>query len=258
VKNLVIGNTSQVSYYFPEKYEKISSRDIDYVYYKDKKYDRIYICFAEQRTYLNNEDIFDDINVDYTMKVVKFFKNICNKIIIYGTSELWNGYNCPVTIDYDFMYARTNYIYSKDLMVKYLKNMDDDKIIILHPFNYNTPYRKGGFLFAKIFDSIINKKQIEIGDTYFYRDIIHPKYVVERSILSQSDEIIGSGRLTHVNDFIRSLYSYFNMDYNYYVKENIGHLSTNRNIFYLKSQKCLYNNLFNDTVKDIEYFIKLL
>jgi hypothetical protein len=32
--NLVIGNTSQLSHYFPNKYEKISSRFIDFDSYK--------------------------------------------------------------------------------------------------------------------------------------------------------------------------------------------------------------------------------
>ena len=56
MKNLVIGNTSQLAYYFPDDYEKISSRNIEF---KNENYDRVYICFAEQRTYLkNNRDLF--------------------------------------------------------------------------------------------------------------------------------------------------------------------------------------------------------
>ena len=59
-----------------------------------------------------------------------------------------------------------------------------------------------------------SREKIEIGDTYFYRDIIHPKYVVERSILADKDEIVGSGRLTFINDFIRNLYHFSGLKIN--------------------------------------------
>ena len=45
--NIVIGNTSQLAYYFPDDYIKISSRNIQLT---NNQYDRVYICFAEQRT----------------------------------------------------------------------------------------------------------------------------------------------------------------------------------------------------------------
>ena len=55
MNNLIIGNTSQLSYFFPENYESISSRNIDFSMVNNKKYDRIYLLFAEQRTFLNTE-----------------------------------------------------------------------------------------------------------------------------------------------------------------------------------------------------------
>jgi len=248
MNSLVIGNTSQLSYYFPDNYEKISSRNIDFDNYKDKFYDRIYFCFAEQRTYLGKSDLFLDINVSHTLKILEFFKDKCNNIVVYGTCDLWNKCSGTVRLDMPFDYKYSDYIYSKDLLCDYIK-MRYDNVIIIHPFNFNSIHRKGGFLFGKIFDSIINEKEIEIGDTYFYRDLIHPKYVVERSILATEDELVGSGRLTHVNDFIRKLYNYFDLDYSKLVKENI--IYSRKNIFCSYSTGCLYNTLFEDTINDI-------
>jgi hypothetical protein len=141
---------------------------------------------------------------------------------------------------------------------KRLKN-EYNNIIIIYPFNFNTPYRKEGFLFSKIFNSIINKTKIEIGDTYFYRDIIHPKLIIERSILSNEDEIIGSGRLVYINDFIRDLYKSNGLDYNDYVSENFDlNLKIKRNIYYLNSKKSLlsYKKLIQYTNNDIKKFKK--
>lgn len=255
MKNLVIGNTSQLSNYFPDDYDKISSRYIDFT--NKTKYDRVYICFAEQRTYIKNDDeLFSNINVDYTLKVIDYFSKISNTIIVYGTSELWNNCNGAINIDIPFNYKPISYILSKELMIYKIKQ-DYHNVIILHPFNFNSIYRKSGFLFYKIFDSIINKKQITIGNTYFYRELLHPKFVVEQSIKAEQDDIIGSGRLIFVNDFIRNLYSHFNLKYEDYVIENFSeNITSNEKIFYLKSKNILYDNLFNDTIIEINEKLK--
>jgi nucleoside-diphosphate-sugar epimerase len=250
--NLVIGNTSQLSYYFPEDYTKISSRNIDLSKYNEM-YDRVYICFAEQRTFIkDNNDLFSDINVEYTLNIINHFKKLSNNIIVYGTSELWNNYNGPIDINTPFDYKSTSYIDSKSMMIGIIKKLYDN-VIVLHPFNFNSIHRKTGFLFSKIFDSIINEKKITIGNTYFYRELIHPKFVVEQSISAKEDAIIGSGRVIFVNDFIRSLYSYFCMSYDEYVTEDIKeNITYDEKIFYLKSKHMLYNTLYNDTIREIE------
>jgi nucleoside-diphosphate-sugar epimerase len=258
MNSLILGDTSQLAYYFPKKFERISSRNIQLDNFKDKFYDRIFFCFGEQRTYIENNDdsllkVFTDINVDYTIKLIDFFKNICNKLIIYSSSELWN--NCEGVIDLQtpFNYNYSPYIKSKELLTLNITNHAYPNVLILYPFNFNSIYRKTGFLFNKIFDSIIYERKIEIGDTYFYRDLIHPKYVVERSLICKDDEIVGSGRLTHVNDFIRNLYKYFNLSYEDLVIENFNkYLSVKRKTFYLNSYEIKYNDLFTDTIKDIK------
>jgi hypothetical protein len=105
MNNLIIGNTSQLSYFFPENYEKISSRNINYNFYKNKKLDSVYILFAEQRTFLKeDESFFSKINVDYTLEVVDFFKDIADKVTVYSTSELWNDYENEVDVEMPFKY----------------------------------------------------------------------------------------------------------------------------------------------------------
>lgn len=253
--NLVIGNTSQLSYYFPDDYIKISSRDINFDKYEDEKFDRVYITFAEQRTFIeNDEQLFIKTNVHYTIKIIEFFKDRCNKIIYYSTCELWNNCEGPIDLSLDFDYNYSPYIKSKEVISNYIKD-NYDNVIIIYPFNFNSPYRKKGFLFSKIFDSIINENNIEIGNTYFYRDIVHPKYIVEKSIISSTDEIIGSGRLIYINDFIKELYNKFNLNYDHFVTENFDHnLLVKRKIFYLNSTEYKYKKIIEDTVYDIKKF----
>jgi hypothetical protein len=67
-------------------------------------------------------------------------------------------------------------------------------------------------------------------------------------------QIIGSGRVVFVNDFIRDLYRAFNLNYERYVKEDKKeNLNVKRNIFYLDSSRCLhsYDDLFQKTCYDI-------
>lgn len=257
--NLVIGNNSQLAQYFPDDYEKISSRNIDFEKYKTY-YDRVYICFAEQRTYIkDNFKIFYDTNVEYTLKVIDHFSSISNTVIAYGTSELWNNCNGAINIDTPFDYRISNYIESKKMMINIIHRRYKN-VIVLHPFNFNSIYRKDGFLFSKIFDSIINKKQITIGNTYFYRELLHPKFVVERSIIATHDDIIGSGRLIFVNDFIRSLYYYFDLNYDDYVIEDSSkNITNNEKVFYLDSKDVLYSelDLFNDTIIELNNILML-
>jgi len=262
MKNLVIGNTSQLSHYFPNEYQKISSRNIDYKTFARKKFDRVYLSFADQRTFIqDNENNFIDVNFHYTMEVINFFKPLSKNVIIYSTCELWNNVEGPINIDMSFDYNYSPYLKSKDLLTSYIKASRNyhPNVIILYPFNFNSPYRKGGFLFGKIFDSIINKKKIEIGNTDFYRDLIHPSYVIERSIIAKNDELIGSGNLININKFIKDLYKEMNMNYEDYVTENsINNLLVKRKDFYFDTNVLYpYDLLLIKTIEDIKKWKKL-
>ena len=107
--NLIIGNSSQLSHYFP-KYgnDFISSRNINFDEIKRRRYKRIFILFAEQRTFLNEpEDFFIDVNVRYTLNVIDQLKDFCDNIIIYSTSELWNKHEGCISIEDPYNYFET-------------------------------------------------------------------------------------------------------------------------------------------------------
>lgn len=234
--SLVIGNTSQLSHYFPEEYEKISSRRICLNCYENKFYDRIFFCFGENRTFL--EDILNEcmnVNVFYTLRLLLFFRKRCNKLIVYGSSELWNNCTGGVDINTPMNFNPYPYVISKKILVDSIKTLNFDNIIIIHPFNFNSIYRKGNFLFGKIYDSILNKKKVEIGNTDFYRDLVSPEYVAKRSMVAEKDEVVGSGKLTHVNTYIRELYKNAGLNYDDYVIEKDSYnLNLKRNEFYSK------------------------
>lgn len=257
--NLVVGDTSQLAKYFPSKYDKVSSRDFN-IEKINNTYDRIYLTFAEQRTFLKaNEEFFNKVNVDYTIKIVDLLKDRCNKLIIYSTSELWNNVGGCISVDMKYDYNYTPYIKSKELLCEVINNNKDKyhNVIIIYPFNFNSLYRKSGFLFSKIFDSIINRKKIKIGDVDINRDIIHPKIIVDESIRTNEDIIIGSGCLINVKKFIIDLYHLFNLNYlDFITIENELTLKNKRNEYFSCESYSSYLELIELTKKDFyEYKI---
>lgn len=257
MNNLVIGNTSQLSYYFPDNFLKISSRNINYNSLLNQKWDKVFICIGESRKFIDNIELYDEINFNLTIEIINKLKLVSNKIIIYSTCELWNQYDGPIDIKMKFKFFETPYSKSKHKITEFILNNQEkySNVIILYPFNFNSTYRNDNFLFGKIFKSIINKTQIEIGDTYFYRDMIHPSLVVKESINTNSHKIIGSGRLVYVNDFIQDLYKNYDLDYESLVTENNNKFNEyDRNKeYYLKSNICQYSysELLKDTINDI-------
>jgi nucleoside-diphosphate-sugar epimerase len=264
MNNLIIGSTSQLSPFFPYDYLRMSSRNIDMEYLKNNKWNSVYITFAEQRVHREDVDCLTP-NYLYTIEIIQNLFNNSEKIVVYTTCELWNRCIGMVTIEDlpNWSWPNNNgYCLSKELLWKTItlkRNKGEWKnVIIIHPFNFNSTYRRQDFLFGKIFDSIINKKKIEIGNTYFYRDIVHAKYVVERSIKATEDEMVGSGRLYFVNDYIRDLYKSFGMKYEDYVTENIDTKARHSEKLFYSYQKKIYtyDMLLIDTIDDIEKRIK--
>ena len=123
--------------------------------------------------------------------------------------------------------------------------------MILHSFNFNSLQRKSGFLFYKIFNSLINNEIANVGDLNINRDIIHPKYLVSKSLLVNEDCIIGSGKLTNVDSFISDLFQYYMKDYKEFIISDKS-LSSNHvgNQFWLETND-IYDNLLNDIVEEI-------
>jgi nucleoside-diphosphate-sugar epimerase len=255
MNNLIIGDTSQLSYFFPKEYERISARDINFSKIKEKYYDKIFLLFAEQRTFLNEtEKFFIETNVHYTLKIINELKNHTKKIIIYSTSELWNNYDGEIFIENKYDYNYTPYIKSKEVLCDTINGYSDEysNVHIIYPFNFNSPYRKNGFLFSKIFDSLINKTINYIGDINFNRDLIHPKIIVNESINADKNKLIGSGELVNIEMFVSDLFSLHNMEYkNYLFYENKNNLTNIRKNYYSGISYSNYENLLKLTKNDI-------
>ena len=168
--------------------------------------------------FIDDFNIHEDINFRLTMQVIDALKDKAESIAVYSTCELWNQYDGKIDISMNYNFYSSLYLQSKFKLSKHITNNDKyPNVFVIYPFNFNSTKRDGNFLFGKIFDSIINERKIEIGDTYFYRDIVHPKYVAEESMKAKGHCIVGSGRLTFVNDYIRDLYSHYEMEYDEYV-----------------------------------------
>jgi hypothetical protein len=198
------------------------------------------------------EDVlFDQVNFEYTKSVIQQLN--AKTIIYYSTAELWNNYVGEISLELPYNYHPTGYMNSKFNITNYLKQKFNN-ILIAYPFNFNSKYRSSYFLFGKVIDSIINKKVIELGDTYYYRELIHPSFVVNKSLNQKTDEIIGTGQLIFINDFIKKLYNAFDMKYDQFVNENITtHSIYRKNIFYCKSREThSEESLFKLMVKEIE------
>lgn len=253
--NLIIGNTSQLSFYFPNDFEKVSSRDIDFEKLCSKNYDRVFLLFAEQRTFLNeSDDFFIKTNFYYTVDVINKFKDISNKIIIYSTSELWNKYNRCISISDEYDYNYSPYIKSKEILCNYINNNRQafPNVIIIYPFNFNSIHRKKGFLFGKIFDSLLNNKKVSIGDIDFDRDLTHPKNIVDISLKTDKDCIIGSGELINVKKFIEDIFTKLNKTITNYIEyEESNNLKIKRGGYYSCEKTSNYNDLINLTIEDI-------
>jgi nucleoside-diphosphate-sugar epimerase len=261
--DLFIGS-GQLAYFWPKQDTIfVSPRNVNIDELSKRNWSNIYIAFAKGDTFLEKpeeSESFYAVNVVYTLEIIDALKNKCNKIYFFSTSELWNRHQgalnlekCLWNFDFD---TYSPYINSKAIVTD--KLLSYRNVIILFPFSFNSPYRtEKRFLFGKIFDSILYQSKTTIGNICHYRDLIHPRFVVKEARNARESKIIGSGRLTHVCDFARALYGRFGMEYSEFVTESgAEELKIRRNIFYLDSQKCLYSELFDDTVADIELLRK--
>ena len=257
--NLIIGNTSQlVNYFDVSQTDLVSSRN--YIS-TNKKYNTVVLTFAEQRTYLDLPlDEYIKTNVDYTFELSQKLSEENEKVILFGSSELWNNYNGPISLDLPFDYQYSHYAFSKQKLVEKVKEEQErgkmKNVFFIHPFNFNSPDRKQGFLFAKIFESLINKKKIEVGNINIFRDIIHPKLIIDSIKNIESDQIVGSGVLTNIRDFTSDLFKNFGMDYKDFIIENSNSPSPHAQKCFWHDTNELYTNLLEDTIIDIEKMYK--
>tara|TARA_X000001388_G_C2218387_1_gene118188 strand:- start:100 stop:861 length:762 start_codon:yes stop_codon:yes gene_type:complete len=248
VTNLIIGNTSQLAQYMPTDFDRVSSRNINVSEIKD--YNKIYVCFAEQRTFDNDLD-FDKINYDYTLSLFDELTAKCDKIIFYSTAMLWENLE-QYGISDEFSYNEENkYLKSKERITKELKKR---KNVILHyPCNFNSTKRKGGYLFHKLMSACIGEK-IQTGNLDFNREMVHTKYIAQRSLNSEQSEIIAPGFLINLFNFFGDVLNHFGVRENwssvYMENKEKKHDSRHKNI----DSKYDYDNLLNDVIFDIENY----
>jgi len=245
MKNLVIGNTSQLSYYFDDTHVKISSRNINISDIVSTKWNKVFICHAEQRTFIaenkESEKLFYQVNCQETINLVDKIKNFCNHIVYYSTAELWNKYNGPIDLDLPMSFHENSYTLSKYYTTKHFQyKFKYPNVSIIYPFNFNSVHRRSEYLFGKIFQSVLNKQKIKIGDINYYRDILHPSDVVNKSISVSvgEDALVGSGRLIHIGDFIKSIYEDNQLDFESYVESDESKKSIYRNFIFYNKQYC--------------------
>lgn len=262
--NLIIGETSQLTPYFKELDSNIltvSSRDFTLEKIGNQQFDRAFLTFAEQRTFLNEGvDFFTKTNVEYTVDTIVKLAPMVKTFVVYSTSELWNGYSGGITLDMPFNNNNTPYIQSKELMgyrINMLRLHHGIDIKIVYPFNFNSPYRKEGFLFSKFMSVILHGEHITVGDLNFTRDIVHPKLIVDASLNTESDIIVGSGNLINIRQYYVDLLENFSINYTEYVTEQPNTFINTREPYYFKTEH-KYNNLLNDTIDDIRKFKNII
>ena len=249
-KNLIIGETSQVARYLPDSYARVSSRNIPNSIYAEK-WDKVFLCFAEQRTFLSNtkryKEEFYSINCDLTLELIEKIQS--KKKVFFSTSELWNNNTGPISMNDEWNYRENYYTDSKRKITEKVMGYED--VITIFPFNYNSSYRREGFLFGKIFDSIVSRKKIKVGDLNFHRDMMHPKYFAQQVEISNESCLIGAGKAFGVREYIMDLYKGMGMDVSEYLEEEKNNLK--RNVFYAKIETNYeYEDLLKDTIDDLQ------
>jgi len=249
---LIVGDSAQVARYFPADFAKVSSRDIPGHLY-DGSYEEVHLVFGLNVKGLS-PSVYDEVNHLYTLEVLKGFLRRSQRVVLYSTCELWSDCWGPIDLGTPFKFHSEPYILSKWRIVDSIRSMGLRKVTVVYPFNHNSVHRKPDFLFGKIFHSILSGSPIEIGDTHYYRDLLHSAHVAAVCRQLSGDTVIGSGRLVFVNDFIRDLYRRFDLSYDELVTEHAGKWSyIPKNEYYLRGPvRYPYERLLDDTVAELK------
>ena len=243
---LIIGDTSQLSKCLPLNCDRVSSRNFDSTLVGD--YRKIFVCFAEQRTFDNSLD-FMKINYDYTLELIDSIITKCDDVVFYSTAMLWENLN-NYCIEDEFCYDDSNqYLVSKEKVTRELR--DWSKVLIHYPCNFNSTYRKPGYLFSKLVHAC-QGNEVSTGNLDFNRELAHTSYVAKRSYESSSSEIIASGFLTNVRNYFHDVIAHFDVQPEF-IQETIGsHTNKPDSHYKFVDMNYSYENLLQDTIEDIE------
>jgi nucleoside-diphosphate-sugar epimerase len=242
---LVVGDTSQVSQCLPSSFSRVSSRNFDADLVDD--YDRIFICFAEQRTFDNSLD-FMEVNYDYTLSMIDDLLPKCNDIIFYSTAMLWENlkkYSIDDAYSYD---EENNYLVSKQKITDELRGMD--KVLVHYPCNFNSTFRKSGYLFSKLVDACAGKI-VSTGDLDFNRELVHASYVANTSLYSDESRIIAPGYLTNVRKYFHDVMDHFGVSASNIQESMTKHKPKPNSMHSVVDTSYDYGRLVEDTIIDI-------
>ena len=258
-KTLIIGRRSQLSHYLRgslSSFSTIYAKDIDKnTKVLNSEWDTAYLTFGESRKEGVDISQYDLVNYELTKKYIDSLRYSCKKIVCFSTCELWSNYSGPVDISMKWNYKSNPYTDSKRKISEYILELNSKNVIVLYPFNFNSPLRTTDFLFGKVFQSILNKKKITLGNTNFKRDIIHPKNLTKRILEIENHEIIGSGHLTHVRHFVNNLYSKFNMNASDWINEVNTRNDRNITEYYSSTRSTqTYKSLLEETFLDLKNY----
>jgi nucleoside-diphosphate-sugar epimerase len=262
MKSIVIGSTSQQSHYYPNQFLRVSSRNLDTSIFNSGPFDTVVLAFAEQGVRDNGRDFFGT-NLTYTMEILRRAVKVSRRVLVFTSCDIWS--NCsgiirpdtPVNYPNDNMYAASKAILFSEIKRNRTKDPDYNRVVVIHPFYFNSIYRDRYFLFGKIFESIISGMRIKVGNLNFYRDMIHTRFFVERCLLSETDCVIGSGKLFNVRDFVVDLYSRCGLSYYDLVEEDVSVCSVDKVIRAGVDWDYTYEDLMRDTLKDLETVINI-
>lgn len=249
--DLILGDTSQLSHYMPNGLVRVDSRNIPNEVF-DRKWNRVYLLFAEQRTIHNNDSKykhdFYNTNVDLTIQVAKRLK--ADVIVYFSTTELWNLLEGAITIDTTYQFEQNYYTDTKYMATVEMKKLEN--VLILYPFNFNSVHRSEDYLFGKVFASVLNERKIKVGNLDIVRDLLHASWVANRSIIADCSQIIGSGTYFNVRQYIRDVYQGCGLSPDDLLEET-SEFATQKKLFYLKTDEVLYDyaQLLRDTIHDI-------
>jgi hypothetical protein len=253
MNNLIIGDTSQLSSYFPADFVRISSRNIDYEFIESKKWKRAYLLFAEQRTYLKESvKFYSDCNVNHTLSVLDKICPFCDEVIVFLSADLWSCYEGPVDFSMPIKYIHSGYLESKEILynrIQEKRRTSYSNVIFVSPFNFNTPGRNENWLFGKIYQSLLQKTKVTVDCIDFCRDFVHPSIVVKKAIETTKDCLVGSGFLVNMKDFFESIFSEKGLKIDNYVY--VRNLSCKNKLYYNKEKLDTYEGLIQKHLNDI-------
>ena len=221
-KSLIIGASSQLSRYMSPNIVRVSARNIpNFVW--ENVWENVYILFAEQRTSFSKMEYYksDFYDVNYALTKQIFEKISCQNFVFLSTTELWNQCSGSISIETPFNFSQNYYTDSKLKITNYLLS-EGDKVKIFYPFNFNSKFRKDTFLYKKIYESILNKKKISVGNLDFSREIMHAKFVANQIEINKKSDIIGTGNIINIEKFFKDLYTLKRLDFEFFVEFDTG------------------------------------